>query len=268
VKYDIITKSIIKEIAYDISKYIIGIDVDKDLILLEQEFDTVEKRESDILFQSGNNIIHVELQNANHKDMHIRMLRYYSDIVLKYQEYNIYQYVIFTGKHKCSMKDNIRRDNIQYSYKLIDMATLDCEEFLNSDNPASVVLSILCDFKDKDSSVVIKKIIQKLSLLTENDSYAEGKYFKMLEVLSTNRDLQEQVKQGETMFKVDIERLPSFQIGEERGLEKGLKKGLKKGLEKGLEKVAKKLLSNDNDIAFIVDITGLTIQEIEKLKKG
>jgi len=43
-KYDIITKSIIKEIAYDISKYIIGIEVDKDLVLLEQELDRVEKR--------------------------------------------------------------------------------------------------------------------------------------------------------------------------------------------------------------------------------
>ena len=75
----------------------------------------------------------------------------------------------------------------------------------------------------------------------------------MLEVLSTKRDL------GEQMFKVDIERLPSFQIGEERGLERGL--------EKGLERVAKKLLTDNKGIAYIVDLTGLSIVAVEKLKE-
>jgi len=81
----------------------------------------------------------------------------------------------------------------------------------------------------------------------------------MLEVLSTNRDLEDKVMKGETMFKVDIERLPSFQIGEQRGEQRGE--------QKAMSKVAKNLLSKNNDITFIVDITGLTIQEIEKLQE-
>jgi len=70
------------------------------------------------------------------------------------------------------------------------------------------------------------------------------------------------------MFRIDIEKLPSFQIGEERGLEQGLKRGLKQGLEQGLEEVAKKLLSKNNDIAFIIDVTGLNAKEIERLKEN
>jgi len=66
------------------------------------------------------------------------------------------------------------------------------------------------------------------------------------------------------MFRIDIEKLPSFQIGEERGLEQGLKRGLKQGLEE----VAKKLLSKNNDIAFIIDVTGLNAKEIERLKEN
>ena len=62
------------------------------------------------------------------------------------------------------------------------------------------------------------------------------------------------------MFRIDIEKLPSFQIGEERGLEQGL--------EQGLEEVAKKLLSKNNDIAFIIDVTGLNAKEIERLKEN
>jgi len=72
------------------------------------------------------------------------------------------------------------------------------------------------------------------------------------------------------MFKIDIEKLPSFQIGEEKGLEQGLRQGVKQGLrqgvEQGLEKVAKNLLSKNNDIAFIADVTGLSTKEIERLK--
>jgi len=84
---------------------------------------------------------------------------------------------------------------------------------------------------------------------------------------------------GETMFKVDIERLPSFQIGEQRGEQRGKEIGEQRGKEIGeqrgkeigeqnaMSKVVKNLLSKNNDIAFIVDVTGLTIQEIEKLKE-
>ena len=259
-KYDIVTKTIIKEIAYDISKYIIGIDVDENLTLLEQEFDVVEKRESDILFKSADNIIHIEMQNSNNKNMPIRMLRYYSDILLKYKEYNIFQYVIYTGKSRCNVEDKIVRDKCDFNYTLIDMAKMDCEEFLNSDNPASVALSILCDFNGRDSKKMVKAIVQKLIYLTKNDSYKEDRYFKMLEILSTNRDLEKIVKEEEKIYKVDIERLPSFMIGEEKGIEKG-------AYTQNI-KVAKALLSKNSDIAFIVDVTGLSIVDVQKLQSS
>jgi len=43
----------------------------------------------------------------------------------------------------------------------------------------------------------------------------------MLEILSSNRDLKDEVKKGEKMLVVDIEKLPSYEIGLEKGLEKG-----------------------------------------------
>lgn len=35
------------------------------------------------------------------------------------------------------------------------------------------------------------------------------------------------VKEAEEMYKVDVERLPSFMIGEERGIKRGLEQGIK-----------------------------------------
>ena len=62
------------------------------------------------------------------------------------------------------------------------------------------------------------------------------------------------------MYKVDIERLPSFMIGEEQGLEKG---AYKQNI-----KVAKAMLSKNSDIAFIVDITGLSSVAVQKLQSS
>ena len=72
------------------------------------------------------------------------------------------------------------------------------------------------------------------------------------------------------MYKVDIERLPFFMIGEERGMERGIEIGEEKGIEKCAYKqsikFARALLSKNSDIAFIVDVTGLSIVEVQKLQ--
>ena len=64
--------------------------------------------------------------------------------------------------------------------------------------------------------------------------------------------------------------------GLERGLEQGLVKGLEQGLEQGWEKgafekareTAKRMLEKGYPIEDICDITGLTREEVEGLRKG
>jgi predicted transposase/invertase (TIGR01784 family) len=64
------------------------------------------------------------------------------------------------------------------------------------------------------------------------------------------------------MLTVDIERLPSFN----RGLKKGIQEGLKEGIDKGIEKVAIGMLALNVDIEIIQKTTGLSLEEIEKLR--
>jgi len=55
----------------------------------------------------------------------------------------------------------------------------------------------------------------------------------MLQILSKNRDLEAQIKEAEHMLtEVDIESMPFFSIGFERGEKKGLEEGLAKGVKK------------------------------------
>jgi hypothetical protein len=45
----------------------------------------------------------------------------------------------------------IKDEHLDYKYNLIDMKNIDCETFIKLDTPDALVLSILCDFKDKST---------------------------------------------------------------------------------------------------------------------
>jgi len=53
---------------------------------------------------------------------------------------------------------------------------------------------------------------------------------------------------------------------ERRGMEKGIQKGIEKGIEKGIVAVAQKMLLAGSIPEFVSEITGLTVEEIEKLR--
>ena len=61
-----------------------------------------------------------------------------------------------------------------------------------------------------------------------------------------------------------------YNAGIEEGIEKGIEQGIEKGIEQGIEQknneIAKKMLDKSLDITTIEEITGLTKEEIMKLK--
>jgi len=78
-----------------------------------------------------------------------------------------------------------------------------------------VVLSILCDFEDRDKQVVINTILKRLKELSDEREYKN--YLKMVNILSTNRNLENEVRKGADMLSVDVEKTPFYQMGENRG---------------------------------------------------
>jgi len=214
---DIVAKEMIKEIGRDIALYMLGIDVDSEVELVDKEWTRVEKRESDIVFKYDNKIVHIEIQNNNHTKMELRMLRYFSDI--------------------------------------IDVKEISCEELLYHENPSAVAISILCDFEGKDKQMVINTILKRIRELTKDDDIEYRNYLEKVTILSTNRDLEENVKRGANMLAVDIEKIPFYQDG------------LKEGIDRGIEKVAIGMLKFNVDIEIIHKVSGLTIEQIENLKK-
>ena len=61
-----------------------------------------------------------------------------------------------------------------------------------------------------------------------------------------------------------------YQKGMEKGMEKGIETGFEKGMEEGMNQrsleIARKMLAKGMDEASIMDMTGLTAEEIKLLK--
>ena len=67
-----------------------------------------------------------------------------------------------------------------------------------------------------------------------------------------------------------------MQKGIEKGMQKGIEKGMQKGMQKGRqegmqakgEEIVLNMLKKQADMAFISEVTGLSVDEIKKLKNG
>ena len=98
------------------------------------------------------------------------------------------------------------------------MHTVDCQALLAQDSPDALVLAILCDFKQRPARDVVHFIIHRLQQLTANNEARFREYMRMLEILSTNRDLDQTIKEEEKMLsQVKHSQLPSYQLGWEDG---------------------------------------------------
>ena len=174
-------------------------------------------------------ILHIEFQTTNHFYMRFRMLRYLTELYKKYR-LPIIQLVIYLGKDKMTMKDEIKfqahKTKIDYKYQLVDISTLKCENFIDSKDAGLIALAILCDFQTHTKQEVVQKIRERLETICGRDYNELRNQFYRVEILSNLReDMFEVVKKEEEMLvdRIRVENMPSYHIGMERERERGLK---------------------------------------------
>jgi len=227
-KKDTITKELIKKIIIkDISKYILGIELD-DIEFLNEEYQRVESRRADIVVKVKRDyILHLELQSSYDSKMAYRMCRYWLDI-RDITKLPIKQYVInFSNKN---MKNYI--DEFGYNFNMINMKEIDCDTLLNTNSPDAIVLSILCDFKDYNPIDITSKILVKLKNMLKEEEFR--KYFLILEEISGLREMKEVVKEAEMrLMDISFEDYPSYELGMEKGFNNGFNNGIQQGEIRG-----------------------------------
>lgn len=229
---DTISKALLKRIVVDVARYLLDIEIEA-LEVLDTESQRIESRRADIVVlardDSGELLLHLEIQNDNQREMPARMLRYLSELLLAWPGRPVRQCVIYIGRDPLTMADGIQQQGLSYRYRLLDMHRVDCELLIRRNDPDALVLAILCDFKGRNERDVVRDILIRLRKLTRESPQRFNDYLCMLEVLSANRDLKDCIREEEKMLNIAIEELPSYEIGMEKGMEKGMESGLRQG---------------------------------------
>lgn len=255
---DILSKSLLKRLLLDMAVYLFGLEL-IDAELLATEAQRIEDRRADLVakvtpVQGEPFILHLEIQNDNDGQMAVRMLRYLSDLLLAYPGDRIHQCLVYIGAERCRMASSLRSPQLRYDYAVVDMRDIDYQTLYDRDSPDALVLAILGDFGGREPTEVMRMLLTKLCALVGDDEGRLREYLQMLEILADNRHLNINIHEAYKMLEIDIERLPSYQYGMEKG-EHG----------KALE-VAQKLLAMNFSLEQVAAITQLSLAEISEIQ--
>ena len=124
----------------------------------------------------------------------------------------------------------------------------------------------------------LKNLLNTLQSLNENELIQQQQYLPTTEELEISGFSDAELRAYDKFWdSVSVERTlldDRFQKGMEEGMEKGRAEGMEKGRAEGIEEgmsqrsleIARKMLAKGMDEASIMDMTGLTAEEIKLLK--
>ncbi|MDG5789893.1 transposase [Evansella sp. AB-P1] len=233
-------------------------------------------------------IVHVESQASFQKQFNERMFIYFSRIFQKYRR-KILPIAIFSYD---TPKDepNALAINfpfvqvLNFNYLSIELKKKNWRDYIRSENPVAAALLSKMGY-NKDERIEVKKeffrIIIRLELDRARESLLTGFFETYLKLTDDEEyQFQEEVKAMDPKeAKKIMEVITSYErkgieIGVEQGIEQGIEKGIEQGIEKGIEQgiekglgqVAKRMLSKGKKVDEIIDLTGLSISDVERLR--
>ena len=124
----------------------------------------------------------------------------------------------------------------------------------------------------------MKNLLNTLQSLNENELIQQQQYLPTTEELEISGFSDAELRAYDKFWdSVSVERTlidDSYHKGKEKGKEEGIAEGMEKGMKQGMEKgmnlrsleIARKMLAKGMDDASVMDMTGLTAEEIKLLK--
>ena len=120
----------------------------------------------------------------------------------------------------------------------------------------------------------LKKLLNTLQSLNEDELIQQQQYLPTTEELEISGFTDAELRAYDKFWdSVSVERTlldDRYQKGMEEGMEKGRAEGIAEGIEEGMSQrsleIARKMLAKGMDEASIMDMTGLTAEEIKLLK--
>ena len=126
---------------------------------------------------------------------------------------------------------------------------------------------------DKRMMVLWLRFLTEINVNTQeipSDLLRDPEIGKAVEELKTSGFTDAELRAYDKFWDaVSVERTlqyDSYQQGMEKGMEKGMEQGLEKGMKNGKIEIARKMLAKGMDEATVMDMTGLTAEEIKQMK--
>ena len=260
--------------------------LDKELEqLFPPEFDNYAPRYVDklvkVFTQGGKEewiLIHVEVQGYADPDFAARMFQYYYRILDKYAK-PITAFAIFTDSKKgfgpAFYEHEFLGTKVYYSYNTLKIIDQDDIKLLESNNPfAMAVLSAKIAINSKRDEQLLDMsydmVRQLLKMQMSREKIRKVMNFLRYYIRFENPEI---FNKFEREIAILTERRTTMGIeeflldsAEKKGIAKGIEKGREEGVEIGIRNTALKMKESGLAIALIANITGLSAEEIEKLK--
>ena len=120
----------------------------------------------------------------------------------------------------------------------------------------------------------MRNLLNALQSLNEDELIQQEQYLPTTEELEISGFTDAELWAYDKFWdSVSVERTlidDSYQKGKEEGMEKGMEKGRAEGKEEGMNQrsleIARKMLAQGMDEAMVMDMTGLTAEEIKQMK--
>ena len=116
----------------------------------------------------------------------------------------------------------------------------------------------------------LRKLLNALQTLSDDELLRQAQYLPSVEELEISGFTDAELRAYDKFWdSVSVERTlldDRYQKGMEKGFEKGRAEGMEEGMNQRSLEIAKKMLANGMDDASVMDMTGLTAEEIKLLK--
>ncbi len=270
-EYDKIFKENIEELILPLAGKLLNIHPEKIEEIPDDLQATIERRPDflkKVLHTESRKdyILHIEFQTVDDLDMVYRMSEYYALLLRKFK-IEVKQYVFFMGKKKSKMIKELSFSGFSFSYEIINLIEFDYHQFLESNKPEEIILSILSNFGIESPEKVVSNILSKLDSLKISKLNKE-KSFIQLEILSKLRNLQRKIieKLEDMSFTYDLESDIRFKQGLNQGVSQGISQGIDLGKEKKAIAAIKNMLAANIPITQIAQFLDETYDFVKKIE--
>lgn len=245
VTHDARLEQLTKEMKYGILDLEVELE-DGEIVNVEMQLKDNKNIEKRTTFYASKKIVEQLEPNGNYEELK----RVIVIAILDYNLTNLEEYITETVRVVSNHKEYELNNVVKYYY-------IELEKF-RKQNP---------DMQDERNQWLAFIDMERGDLLEmakkENKEIKEA--IRDYEVLTGDEEIR---RLAEVRLMSELEEQSALATARAKGTEEGLKQGKEEGLKQGKEEVAKKLLEMNLPLKQIIEVTGLSKEEIEKITKN